>query len=453
MRIAPKPWSVCAATGLSGKATAICFSLAATLLLSVNVAVAEAPPVANDEQGATAEPEIERLASVPYVVNARAEIELPQNAKRVRVWFALPRQDDSQSISDLNASLVLTKAPQPDEIVEDAADPVVPEPETDDASKHESKDGDGELAKSGESKKIDYREIQDDFGNRFGFAEFASFDGAKLELRQKFKLLRQSVRIDLTAAATRPANDSEREEHRRALEPTVYEMVTPYIAGLATEITADNDDPAAAIRAIYDWSLVNLDIWFRDPERLSPSGVGSAIYAASTRGGDCRDLGSLFISLARSRGIPARAVEGVVLAGVEGKGHRFRAGYPHCWVEAWSPGYGWFGIDLALGDLYDEAVVLTDANREVIKELAGAAGASVGAAANPEKRSAALLALDARRMTWTVGREPVLDPAPRGSRPDRSARLRVEVDGKVLDPVAYTVQFKEGAASAPLDAQ
>ena len=61
--------------------------------------------------------------------------------------------------------------------------------------------------------------------------------------------------------------------------------------------------------------------------------------------GVCQDHTHLFVSAARSLGIPARYVSGYLLA--DEAGHALRE--THAWAEAWVDGLGWIGFDATNG--------------------------------------------------------------------------------------------------------
>jgi Transglutaminase-like superfamily len=65
-------------------------------------------------------------------------------------------------------------------------------------------------------------------------------------------------------------------------------------------------------------------------------------------GGCCTDMHSLFIALARARGIPARLQMGYRLKDVN-EGKDVDPGY-RCWAEYFVPGYGWVPADVVEAD-------------------------------------------------------------------------------------------------------
>lgn len=77
-------------------------------------------------------------------------------------------------------------------------------------------------------------------------------------------------------------------------------------------------------------------------------GIGDAGNCLAQGGGCCTDLNSLFISLARARGIPARLQMGYRLQ-EKNVGKWVDPGY-RCWVEYFVPGYGWISADVVEAD-------------------------------------------------------------------------------------------------------
>lgn len=76
------------------------------------------------------------------------------------------------------------------------------------------------------------------------------------------------------------------------------------------------------------------------------AGYASALEAFRSRQGDCTEYALLLTAMARSIGIPARVVTGLVY--VDRYGGRYRVFVPHAWVQAWVGGH-WRSFDAALG--------------------------------------------------------------------------------------------------------
>ena len=153
----------------------------------------------------------------------------------------------------------------------------------------------------------------------------------------------------------------------------------PILEPILAEIRASSpgDDPAKRARAIYDWVVDNVEY----KKVGSGWGTGDTVWACSERYGNCTDFHSLFISLARTEGIPARFQMGFPIPADRPAGRI--AGY-HCWVELWLPDVGWVPIDAS----------------EAFK--------------HPEKRELFYGTHPADRMKFTTGRDLRLGPEHRG---------------------------------------
>jgi transglutaminase-like putative cysteine protease len=71
---------------------------------------------------------------------------------------------------------------------------------------------------------------------------------------------------------------------------------------------------------------------------------GDAVWACENKFGNCSDFHSLFLSLARANGIPARFEIGFPLPDKHGSGEV--KGY-HCWAWFWTAGKGWLPVDIS----------------------------------------------------------------------------------------------------------
>ena len=98
-------------------------------------------------------------------------------------------------------------------------------------------------------------------------------------------------------------------------------------------------DPRPRLRALYD---VVYDYMTYSKEKAG-WGRGDAAWACDSRSGNCSDFHSLFISLARSEGFPARFEIGFGLPVAKGKGEI--TGY-HCWAKV-KTGDEWLPVDVS----------------------------------------------------------------------------------------------------------
>src|SRR5262245_46961025 len=150
-------------------------------------------------------------------------------------------------------------------------------------------------------------------------------------------------------------------------------------------------------RTLYD--LVNGHM--RYSKEGTGWGLGDAVWACESRYGNCSDFHSLFISLARSQGVPAKFEIGFPLPPVRGRGEI--AGY-HCWAWFRPQGYDWTPVDIS------------EANK------------------NPELREYYFGNLTENRITFSVGRDLVLTPPQAGPPLNFFVTPYVEVAGKPYPP-------------------
>jgi transglutaminase-like putative cysteine protease len=102
------------------------------------------------------------------------------------------------------------------------------------------------------------------------------------------------------------------------------------------------DDPLAAAHRIYDIVFDHLQY----SKKGEGWGNGDASWACQSGYGNCSDFHSLFISLARSRKIPARFEIGFPLLPA-GKASRGEIPGYHCWGWFRVVGQGWIPVDIS----------------------------------------------------------------------------------------------------------
>ncbi|MFI5093632.1 MAG: transglutaminase-like domain-containing protein [Candidatus Acidiferrum sp.] len=124
----------------------------------------------------------------------------------------------------------------------------------------------------------------------------------------------------------------------RYLEPDKLVPLNGVIAELAKEHTAGDTTQLEKARHIYEFVVSTM--------RYDKSGVGwgrgDAVWACTSKRGNCTDFHSLFIGMMRASSIPARFEIGFPLP--EGKTEGDIAGY-HCWAEFYLNGVGWVPVD------------------------------------------------------------------------------------------------------------
>jgi transglutaminase-like putative cysteine protease len=107
------------------------------------------------------------------------------------------------------------------------------------------------------------------------------------------------------------------------------------IRALADRICGRERNPYLKARRIYEWLVKETDI------SLSGNGTDGVLDTLEHLRFDSRTASLLFCSLARSAGLPAVPVSGVLV----NQGETLR----HCWAEFWIDGFGWVPLDPLLG--------------------------------------------------------------------------------------------------------
>ena len=134
-----------------------------------------------------------------------------------------------------------------------------------------------------------------------------------------------------------------------AWDPSDYEQfltgtsrgpVDGEVKKLSMTITTGKRTVLEKARAVYDWTCENT---YRDPLTRG-CGEGDVCRLLKKPGGKCADINSLFVSLARAAGVPAREVFGIRLGK---KDSEDITSWQHCWAEFYLPGYGWVVVDPA----------------------------------------------------------------------------------------------------------
>src|SRR5262249_2633581 len=172
---------------------------------------------------------------------------------------------------------------------------------------------------------------------------------------------------------------------RRYLEATDLIPTDGIVETTAREITAGAKTDVEKAGALYEWVVNNT---FHDPQ-VRGCGRGDIQAMLDTRnlGGKSADLNALFVGLARSLGIPARAVYGIRVAdsaqfkSLGQSGDVTKA--QHCRAEFYLAGHGWVPVDPA------------DVRKLVLEEKPG--GVPLG---DPEVVTARTRLFGAWEMNW-----------------------------------------------------
>ncbi|HKN75764.1 MAG TPA: transglutaminase-like domain-containing protein [Candidatus Acidoferrum sp.] len=345
------------------------------IFLSFLTAIVAAGISARMFGGAASKPVQPKQAS--FQVKNEFIVKVPKGTKTVRMWFSVPQEDTASVIREFSVT---------------ADFPV--------------------------------HYYRDDWGNRVGYAEVNAPAEGPITLREEFGLTRTESRNEIDPAKTRPLTDQERAALFAYLQPSSHVIINDKIKSLSASIVGGETNPILAARKIYNWTLENVDYWVKDPDHLKASPVGSTEYCLTTKTGNCTDFHSLFASLSMAAGIPTRMVYGSLLKPTL-NGVQIDGSY-HCWIQFFAPNYGWLPLDVSLANIYGKEFPVTDKNKKLV-ELTTATGYK---GLDPSKVDYYFGNLDERRVTWSMGRDLIMQPPQNDGPVNALVKIYVEVDGK-----------------------
>jgi transglutaminase-like putative cysteine protease len=319
------------------------------------------------------------IHSSTFRVRHELSVQVPKNAKQVRIWFTLPQEGADQRISDFKLD-----------------------------------------APAG------WRKVKDSQNNEYAYLEVANPKPERIPMVCTFDLVRSEVRSKVDATKSRALTDAELRELADYLRPNKHVVINDAVRKLSAEIVGTEKNPVIAARKIYNWLLNNVEYWVKDPKRLKASAEGSTEYCLSTHTGNCTDFHSLFASLARSAGIPTQIVYGSLFK-PDLDGQDVDQNY-HCWIEFYAPGFGWVPLDVSLANIYKGKIELDDTNRTLVRRTT----ATGYDGPDPKAVEYYFGNLEPRRVTWSRGRDLQLQPPPATGPVNAMTKAYIEVDGKEL---------------------
>ena len=218
-------------------------------------------------------------------------------------------------------------------------------------------------------------------------------------------LRRERVGLPREGAPPRLLKASARET-QQYLGPDKLVPVNGKLADIAAEQVKGQTTTLGKARALYDYVFNTM----RYDKSGTGWGRGDAEWACDSKRGNCTDFHSVFISMARSQGVPARFSIGFPLPA--GKSSGEIAGY-HCWAEFYDSRYGWVPVDIS----------------EAWKDKT--------------KKDYFFGAHDDNRVQFSTGRDLVLDPPQSGEPLNYFVYPYVEVDGKKHEDVTTRFSFAD----------
>lgn len=189
-------------------------------------------------------------------------------------------------------------------------------------------EGDGQLEQQTEPK----------YGNSIGYFEVTADESGESVFEFTYQVARKEAGAD-------GAVDLSAEEKNRFLAAN---RLVP-VDGRPTELLGGQlpAAPTAAAAKLYD--VVEQHMKY---DKSKPGyGNGDSVWACDSKTGNCTDFHSLFISLARSKSLPARFEIGFPLPTDKTEG---AIGGYHCWAWFFAKGKGWTPVDISEADKHPE---------------------------------------------------------------------------------------------------
>lgn len=119
---------------------------------------------------------------------------------------------------------------------------------------------------------------------------------------------------------------------------------TREIQALAAQLAAGKDDAYEVVYTLADWTTTNVDYSLAS---VGQPAIQKSSEVLESRYGKCDELTSLFISMNRALGIPARFVAGYSYT----TSGQFATNWGgHGWAEVWLPSQGWVPFDVTYGE-------------------------------------------------------------------------------------------------------
>lgn len=376
---------------MSGRVKGIVISLVVLLLGVLTIGCSQAPESTNKE---VAMPRAEKSAKEITVdpgkyfsseqakpkekraeLNLSASVENFTGAKDIKMWIPCPKTTEYQAVSDVKV--------------------------------------DGNFAKQGFYKDKD--------GNKILYAEWRSPQD-KPNLSLTFKVARKEINRKNFPSKEKTAIPADiKEKYLSAIGLVVTDGEPKKIA---EEITKGKKPIFSKAEAIYDYIVEN----YKRDDMIKGCGRGDVCQLVVTKQGKCADISSVFVSFARSVGVPAREIFGIRTKS-EPEGNITDA--YHCRAEFYMPGYGWVPVDPS------------DVLKKMLKE-----NLSLD---NPKIKEARDYFFGAQNETYidlSSGRDLMLNPPQKAGRLNYFMYPYCEINGRAMDYLSqkdfkYTVTYKK----------
>ena len=160
-------------------------------------------------------------------------------------------------------------------------------------------------------------------------------------------------------------------EYYPYLKATNISDITPEIKNLASDLVDGEDDTYEAVVKLAIWIEDNIEYDLSD---ITATASQKSSWVLANKRGVCDEITSLFISLCRAVGIPAKFSSGVAYTNV---GEAANDWGPHGWAEVYFPDVGWVPFDVTYKQLG-----YVDATHIKLNDNVDASGSSMRFSAN-----------------------------------------------------------------------
>lgn len=179
------------------------------------------------------------------------------------------------------------------------------------------------------------KELQ--YGNSILYFETIAPQSGEVSFSVTYDVTRTEVK-----ALSKTGKELDATERRMFLKPNRLVPTT----GRPLELLKDLNAPRGPLelgRFLYD----RVDTHMKYDKSRPGYGNGDSVWACDSQFGNCTDFHSLFISLARAKGLPARFEIGFPIP--ESRGQGSIGGY-HCWAFFHTGEHGWVPTDISEAD-------------------------------------------------------------------------------------------------------
>ena len=180
------------------------------------------------------------------------------------------------------------------------------------------------------------------YGNQILYFRTRGPRSGRLSLTNNYLVMRKEVR----GLQTKTSAKLGRKQRALFLAPSTKVPVTGRPIRLLDNLKLPQDSLSLG-RLLYD----RVDEHVQYDKSQPGYGSGDVLWVCDSRTGNCTDFHSLFISFARSQGVPARFEIGFPLPARRGRG--VIAGY-HCWAYFFVAERGWVPVDISEADKHPE---------------------------------------------------------------------------------------------------